>query len=324
MTENRYPDNGLNIIDRLPATVSRGAALSLVKKNWKLRERIFSIVLLSAGILVLLVVSGIIVSLVFGSLPSIGSFGFDFVFNSNWDPASGAFGAFPFIIGTVLTALLALAISLPFSLSISITLGEYFKKGRFSSILRTLIELLAGIPSVIYGFWGAVLIIPFVQGIEMMIGVTPYGVGIASASVVLAIMIIPYSASIGRDTLELVPNDLKEAAFSLGATRFEVITKISMPYSISGIVAGIVLALGRALGETMAVTMLIGNMNAVPENIFAPGQTIASIIANQFNEAGNDLHRSAMIELGLILLAVTIVINIAGKLIIKRMSVGNR
>jgi phosphate transport system permease protein len=302
-------------------STASGPALLFFKKNWKLKERLFTIVLVSCGISVLLIVSGIITSLFLGSLPAIGKYGIHFILGNEWDPASGRFGAFPFIIGTLLTATLALAISLPFSLSISMTLGEYFQKGRFSAILKSMVELLAGIPSVIYGFWGSYFIIPVIQQLEMKLGITPYGVGIMSASIVLAIMIIPYSASIARDVLSLVPNDLKEAAYSLGATRFEVVTKISIPYSISGIIAGIVLALGRALGETMAVTMLIGNMNIVPENLFSPGQTIASVIANQFNEAGSDLHRSAMIELGLILLAVTILINLAGKFIIKQMCV---
>ncbi len=291
------------------------------KKSRKLGERLFSFALFAGGTTVLLVVSGMIVSLVFGAIPALKEYGVGFLTSREWDPASHAFGAFSFIVGTILTSLLALAISLPFSLSISVTLGEYLDKGPFSSILKTLVELLAGIPSVIYGFWGAFFIVPIVQKMEVASGVTPYGVGILSASVVLAIMIIPYSASIGRDALGLVPADIKEAAVSLGATRFDVVTKISVPYSVSGIVAGIVLALGRALGETMAVTMLIGNTNAVPDNIFATGQTIASVIANQFNEAGDDMHRSAMIGIGLILLAVTVVVNIAGKLVIKRMSV---
>jgi phosphate transport system permease protein len=298
----------------------RSAPLSF-KRNWKLKEKIFKVVLAASGVSILLIVSGIIVSLILNSIPSIKEFGFDFILGSEWDPVKSRYGAFPFIIGTVLTAFLALVISLPFSMSVSIALGEYLKKSRFAPFLKTMVELLAGIPSVIYGFWGAFFLIPIVQKIEMGLGILPYGVGILSASIVLAIMIIPYSASIGRDALELVPNDLKEAASSLGATRYEVLTKVSIPYSISGIVAGIVLSLGRALGETMAVTMLIGNMNVVPENIFSPAQTIASIIANQFNEAGSELHRSAMIELGLLLFAVTILINFIGKYVIKKMSV---
>jgi len=292
----------------------------LRKKNWKAREYLFRFLLLFCGVFILILIAGIILSLFVNSLPTLKKFGFNFIFQSEWDPVQDKFGSLPFLAGTFLTAFLALAISLPFSLSISILLGEYFKEGVFSSIIKTTTELLAGIPSVIYGFWGSFFIIPLIQKLEMQIGVTPYGVGILSSAIVLAIMIIPFSASIGRDVLELVPNDLKEGAYSLGATRFEVVSKISVPFSISGIIAGIILSLGRALGETMAVTMLIGNVNRIPENIFAPGQTISSIIANQFNEANNPLHVSAMIELGLLLLVITAIINFLGKFIIKKIS----
>ena len=291
------------------------------KKNWKVREKIFSYLIYACGMLVLLLVAGITLNLVFNSIPTLKAYGVKFVIGTEWNPVNDQFGAFPFIAGTILTAFLALLISLPFSMSIGIVLGEYFKEGIFSSFIKTMTELLAGIPSVIYGFWGAYFIIPAIQALEMQIGVVPYGVGVLSASLVLAVMIIPYSASFAREAMELVPNDLKEGAYSLGATRFEVISTISIPFSISGIIAGIILSLGRALGETMAVTMLIGNVNGIPENIFAPGQTIASIIANQFNEANNELHISAMIELGLILLIITAIINIIGKLIISKMRV---
>ncbi|OHD15186.1 MAG: phosphate ABC transporter permease subunit PstC [Spirochaetes bacterium GWD1_27_9] len=293
----------------------------LHKKNWKLKEKIFKIVLLFAGVTILLIIGGIILSLLFSSIPSLKKFGFSFIIGNEWDPVNEKYGALPFLIGTAMTGFLALLISLPFSFSISILLGEYFKKGLLSSFIKTMTELLAGIPSVIYGFWGLFFVVPIIRNVEMIFGAIPYGVGILTASIVLGIMIIPYSASIGREVLELVPNDLKEAAYSLGATRYEVIKTVSIPYSISGIIAGIILSLGRALGETMAVTMLIGNMNSIPENIFAPGQTIASIIANQFNEANNELHISAMIELGLLLLVMSAIINFLGKYIIKKLSV---
>jgi phosphate transport system permease protein len=296
--ENQSLNNGTNLTMELSKDNSIVGNLYL-KKNWKLREYIFKYSLLFCGIFILLLVAGIVISLLFSSIPSLKKFGFSFLIENTWDPGNNKFGSLPFLTGTILTAFLALLISLPFSLSIAIVLGEYFKTGLFSSFIKTMTELLAGIPSVIYGFWGAFFIIPIIQQIEMKIGVIPYGVGILTAAIILAIMIIPYSASIAREVLELVPNDLKEGAYSLGATRYEVISKISIPYSISGIIAGIILSLGRALGETMAVTMLIGNVNVIPANIFAPGQTIASIIANQFNEANNEIHVSAMIELGL-------------------------
>jgi phosphate transport system permease protein len=318
MTEEKFLNNN-NI--KQGAGARSVSAPFFSKKNWLLKERLFKITLISGGLIILFIVAGIILSLTFNSLPSLKQNGIGFILEAEWDPANGRFGAFPFIVGTLLTAFLALAISLPFSLSITIVLGEYFKKGFFSSFLKTTVELLAGIPSVIYGFWGAFFLIPLVQQLEMGLGVVPYGVGIFTSSVVLAIMIIPYSAAMGREVLELIPEDLKEGAYSLGATRFEVIKNISLPYSISGIIAGIVLSLGRALGETMAVTMLIGNMNKVPENIFSPGQSITSIIVNQFNEANNEMHRASMLELGLLLMAITALITIIGKYIIKRMSV---
>jgi len=158
--------------------------------------------------------------------------------------------------------------------------------------------------------------------LEMKLGVAPYGVGIFTASLVLSIMIIPYSASIGREVISLVPSDLKEAALSLGATRFEVIRQVILPYAGSGIVAGILLSLGRALGETMAVTMVIGNSNFIPKGIFSPANTLASVIANEFTEATGNLYLASLIELGLVLFIVTTLINLIGKLIIRRMGVG--
>jgi phosphate transport system permease protein len=163
--------------------------------------------------------------------------------------------------------------------------------------------------------------VPAVRFIEIKLGVTPYGVGIATSSLILAVMIIPYSASLGREVLQLVPAELKEAAYSLGATRFEVIRRVILPYVVSGVTAGNILALGRAVGETMAVTMVIGNANVIPQSIFAPANTMASVIANEFTEATSTLYLSSLVEIGLLLFMVTLVINIIGKQIIKKMSV---
>lgn len=290
-------------------------------KSWIIKEKLFRGLLVAGGCVILIIVAGILISLIFSSVPSLKQFGLSFLSETEWNPVQDQFGALPFIVGTLLTSFLALAISLPFSLALTIFLGEYFTKGGFSSVIRTMVELLAGIPSVIYGLVGGFILVPIIQTIEMEAGLIPFGVGILTASIVLAIMIIPFAASLGKEVLLMVPGDLKEAAYALGATRAEVVMKISVPHSFSGITAGIILSLGRALGETIAVTMLIGNMNVIPENLFAPGQTIASIIANQFNEAGGELHRSAMLELGLVLLVITALINIAGRLVIKKMSV---
>ena len=184
--------------------------------------------------------------------------------------------------------------------------------------MKNIIELLASIPSVIYGFWGIFVLVPMVRNLELKLGVAPYGVGIFTASLILSIMIIPYTVSLSRQVISMVPLHLKEAAYSLGATRYEVIKHIIIPYTRSGLFAGILLALGRALGETMAVTMLIGNSSIIPKNIFSPGNTMASVIANEFTEATGTIYLSALIEMGLFLFLVTTVINIIGRQVIKR------
>ncbi len=287
-----------------------------------LSESSFRKILTVAGVFVLVLLLAILFSLIVASLPAIRTFGIRFLFSTTWDPVRNEFGAFPFVVGTLATSFLALIISVVFSIPLSIFLGEYSVRGATTTFVTTMIELLAGIPSVIYGFCGLFLLSPLIRTLELTLGVPPYGVGILTASVVLSIMIIPYSASIGREVIRLVPSELKEAALSLGATRFEVIRKIVLPYAGSGIVAGILLALGRALGETMAVTMVIGNSNFIPKSIFSPGNTLASVIANEFTEATGSLYLSSLIELGLVLFIVTTVINFIGKLIIRRIGMG--
>jgi len=199
-------------------------------------------------------------------------------------------------------------------------LGEYYPSGFLSSILRRTVELIAGIPSVILGLWGLLVFVPVVREIETELGAIPYGVGILTASIILAFMILPYSASIGIDAISLVPNELKEAGYALGATRWEVIKKIILPYAKSGVIAGFVLSFGRALGETMAVTMVIGNFNEIPANILNPGNTIASVIANEFTEATADLHLESLITLGLVLLIITTVVNTVGQIVLRKLA----
>lgn len=284
-------------------------------------ESVFRGVLYLSALCMVVLVGAVFLSLLAYSFPSIKKIGFEFLWNTTWNPVAGKFGALPFLIGTLLTSFLALLISLPFSLSISILLGEYFTRGTTSSFLRSAIEILAGIPSVIYGFWGLLVLVPVVRVLEMKLGVMPYGVGVFTASLILAVMIIPYSASIGREVIQMVPSELKEAAYSLGATRFEVIKKVVLPYARSGIFAGILLSLGRALGETMAVTMVIGNANVIPNSIFSPANTMASVIANEFTEATGEVYLSSLIEIGLLLFVVTMIVNIGGRYIVKKMSV---
>lgn len=267
---------------------------------------------------VLILVLAIFLTLIIQSLPSIKALGTGFLVGKTWDPVSGVFGAYPFLLGTLLTSFLALSISIPFSFGVAILLGEYYPNGWFAGLAKNVIELIAAVPSVIYGFWGLAVLVPLIRNMEMKFGILPYGIGIFTSSLILAIMIIPYAASIGREMIRMVPLQLKEAAYSLGATRFEVIRKVVLPYSKSGLFAGILLSLGRALGETMAVTMVIGNTSIVPNSIFAPGNTMASVIANEFTEATGTVYLSALIELGLLLFVVTVIINLIGKRIIKR------
>ena len=287
----------------------------------QLLETLFRRTLQFFAWVVCILLGGILVTLVIKSLPSIQAFGFRFLTSKTWDPILDEFGAYPFIVGTLLSSFVALLISIPFSLSIAIFLGEYFKNSWFSSVLKSIVELLAGIPSVVYGFFGLFVLVPSVRSFEMSMGIVPYGVGIFTASLILALMIIPYSASLSREVISLVPPDLKEAAYSLGATRFEVLRHIVLPYARSGIFAGILLALGRAIGETMAVTMVIGNSNLLPESLFGPGNTMASVIANEFTEATGVVHLSSLVELGLCLFVVTVVINLIGRAIIQRFTV---
>jgi phosphate transport system permease protein len=306
---------------RAEVLMVRGATEAIRWRKPVFSESSFRKILAIAGVFVLLLLVAIFFSLVIASFPSIRNFGIRFLFSSTWDPVKSEFGAFPFLVGTLATSFLALVISVVFSIPISISLGEYSTQGSAATFIKSMIELLAGVPSVIYGFCGLFLLAPLVRTLEMKLGVAPYGVGIFTASLVLSIMIIPYSASIGREVISLVPSDLKEAALSLGATRFEVIRKIILPYAGSGIVAGILLSLGRALGETMAVTMVIGNSNFIPKSIFSPANTLASVIANEFTEATGSLYLASLIELGLVLFIVTTIINLIGKLIIRRMGV---
>ena len=277
-------------------------------------------ILLSAGAILVLVLA-IFLSLFLQSIPSLKAFGFSFLYGKTWDPVSGIFGALPFLVGTLMTSFLALLIATPLSLAIAIFTGEFFKEGLFSSFLKTMTDLLAGIPSIVYGFWGLLVLVPIIRDFELRFGLFPYGVGIFTASLILSVMIIPYAASIGREVISLVPSEIKEAAYSLGATRQEVITQVVLPYARSGIGAGVLLALGRALGETMAVTMVIGNSNRLPLSLFSPGNTMASVIANEFTEATGRLHLSSLIEVGLLLFLVTLTINIIGRYMIKRISV---
>ena len=269
-------------------------------------------------------VLGIFIVLILESQLALSEFGFfSFLTSSDWTPnydeVGGGLGSLSFSIGTLLISVVAIIISLPFSISISIFLGNFFPKGKISSLLTSLIELLAGIPSVIYGFWAIFYLVPLVEKLKLHFNLGDNGYGLFTASLVLSIMIIPYTASLAKEVISMVPQGLKESAYALGATRLEVIKDLVLPYCRSGIFAGVILALGRALGETMAVTMVVGNLNEIPSSLFDLGNTMASLLANEFNEASDDVYVSALVEIALILFIITTIINFIGKYTLKKL-----
>ena len=279
-------------------------------------EKIIKNLLKASSVIILLLFAGMAYSMIKGAIPAFKEFGFfGFIFSTEWNPTEGkeSYGALPFVAGTVITSLLALVICFPLAFSTSLFIAEYYQKTRIASILSTLVDLLAGVPSIVYGLWGFYTIRPLIAEL----GYSGQGYGIFTSGLILAIMIIPYATSISNEIISMVPTELKEAAYSLGATRMEVIFSVILPNARSGLVAGYILALGRALGETMAVTMLIGNANVIPTGLFSPGNTMASVIANQFGEA-DGLKLSSLIAIGLLLFAVTAIVNAIGKVIIRR------
>ena len=291
-----------------------------MKKRERLSDSAFRTMLTLGGIAVSVLLVAIFFSLFLSSRPALVANGFSFLTGSTWDPVTQKFQALPFVFGTLLTSLIALVIATVLALALAILMGEYFRTGVFSTIMRTAVELLAGIPSVVYGFIGLFFLVPVIRAVQTVLGVPPFGVSILTSAILLAFMVLPYSASIGREVITLVPHDLKEAALSLGATPSEAIWKVTLPYARSGIMGGVLLSLGRALGETMAVTMVIGNSNNLTLNILGPGNTMASLIANEFSEATTQVYLSSLIEIALLLFVISTLINIAGKVVITRMA----
>lgn len=281
-----------------------------------MNDKIYNLLLLLAALVVPLVCGGIVYALVTDATEAFNHFGFlNFLTSSEWSYTEGSetYGALPFVVGTLLTTLLALLFCIPFSLPVALFVGEYFRGTKLAAVLSTVTDLLAGIPSIIYGLWGFYTLRPVIMALD----ISPQGSGVLTASLVLAIMIIPYAASLSAEFIKMVPNDLKEGAYSLGATRAEVIRHIVFPFAGSGIFSAYILAIGRALGETMTVTMLIGNTNNIPGSLTATGNSMASIIANQFGEA-DSLRLSSLIAIGLLLFLITAFINMVGKIMIKR------
>lgn len=281
-----------------------------------MNDKIYNILLFVSALIMPTVCGGIVYALITDAYEAFEYFGFfNFLTTSEWSYTDGTeqYGALPFITGTLMTSTLALIFCIPFSLPVALFTGEYFKGTRIAATLSTVTDLLAGIPSIIYGLWGFYTLRPLI----MNLNISPQGSGILTASLVLSIMIIPYATSLSAEFIKMVPNDLKEGAYSLGATHAEIIRNVVFPVAGSGIFSSYILAIGRALGETMTVTMLIGNTNNIPDSITSTGNSMASIIANQFGEA-DDLRLSSLIAIGLILFLITAIINLLGKIMIKR------
>ncbi|NLX44047.1 MAG: phosphate ABC transporter permease subunit PstC, partial [Chloroflexi bacterium] len=284
----------------------------------------------SMAALLALIMLLLVFELAQGALPTLREFGWGFLSSSSWDPVADRYGAWPAIFGTVTSSILALAVAGPLGLLAAIFLAEIAPRW-LESPLSFLIELLASVPSVVYGLWGLYVMVPAMRdpiqiwlntrfGALPFFACRPLGIGMMSAVAILAIMILPYGISVGRDVLRAVPNDQREAMLALGATRWETIWKVVVPHARSGIVGGLLLALGRAVGETMAVTMLIGNRSQVSSCLFSPAYTLSSQIANEFAEAVSPMHISALMELGLVLFAITLLLNGAARLLVWRLT----
>lgn len=296
---------------------------------------IFKGILVIAALAAPVVLVGLVWQLIYGSLPAIDAFGISFITDSIWDPVAEKFGALPLVFGTLLTSFLALLLAVPLSLGVAIYLTE-FAPERIRQPIAMVIELLAAIPSVVYGLWGIFVLIPFLQStiypfLQSTLGFLPvftgpiYGPSVLSASLILTIMVMPFIMSVAREVLLAVPSGQREAAMALGATRWEAVTTAIVPYARSGLVGAVILGLGRALGETMAVTMLIGNRHDIAASLFAPGYSMAAVIANEFAEAGlGTLHASALTYVALLLFGVTVLVNAGARLLIWRMNRGAR
>ncbi len=314
--------------------VARQLDRSKVLQRLRLRDALFRHLTRLAALAVLIILSSIIVSLVYGSLPALRTFGFGFLINEVWNPVTDQFGAIAPIYGTLLTSFIAMLIAVPVGLFIALFLTELCPMWLRRPI-GIAIELLAGIPSIIYGIWGLFVFAPFLQqtlqpflidtlgevpGISGLFAGPPYGIGMLTAGLILAIMVLPFITSISRDVFGAVPPVLKEAAYGLGCSTWEVTRYVVLPYARVGVIGGVMLGLGRALGETMAVTFVIGNAHSISGSILQPGTTISATIANEFTEAVGDLYTSSLIALGLILFVITFIVLAAARLMLMRLN----
>ncbi|HTS86110.1 MAG TPA: phosphate ABC transporter permease subunit PstC [Usitatibacter sp.] len=305
-------------------------------RNNALMDAIFKNLTRFFAFLVFSLLAAILVSLVIGSTASLEKYGVRFLFNENWDPVKEDFGALVPIFGTLVTSGIALGIAIPVSFGIALFLTE-LSPPWLRRPLGTAIEMLAAVPSIIYGMWGLFIFAPLFQEyaqpimaktlgnvpfLKVFFSGPPMGIGMLAAGIILAVMVIPFITAVMRDVFELVPPMLKESAYGLGSTTWEVVWRVVLPYTKVGVIGGIMLGLGRALGETMAVTFVIGNAHQLSASLFAPGNSIASALANEFTEAVGDLYTSALVELGLILFLITTIVLALSKLLLMQLAKG--
>ena len=289
-------------------------------------DRVFNGVLRVVAASFVALVLALIVTLVVAAVPAIRTFGWRFIVGTDWDPVAESFGALPFIYGTLLSSLVAMALAVPLGIGAAIYLAE-LAPFWIRPPVGFIIELLAAVPSVVYGLWGIFVLAPLMRvWVQPALGASlgflplfrgaPYGVGMLTAGIILAIMTVPFITTVGREVLLAVPNHQREAALALGATRWETTRMAVLNYARSGLIGAVLLGLGRALGETMAVTMVIGNRPEISASLFAPGYTMASVLANEFTEATSDVYLAALVEIGLLLLIVTVVVNALARLLV--------
>jgi len=318
----------------IEAAIPGGPATSSKVRRRGHGDPIFRVVVASAAFFVLISLGAVALSMFVGGLPAFRKFGLAFVYTSEWNPVREQFGALVPIFGTLVTSLLAMIIAVPVSFGVAIFLTEV-SPNWLRGPVASAVELLAGIPSIIYGMWGLFVFVPFMSDyvepwlidhlgplpvIGLLFEGAPLGIGMLTAGIILGIMVIPFISSVMRDVFSLVPGQLREAAFSLGATRWEVIRGVVVPYTRTAVVGGIFLGLGRALGETMAVTFVLGNAHQLRASLLEPGNSIAAAIANEFTEADSDLYLSSLIALGFLLFVVTFIVLAAAKLMLMRLA----
>ncbi len=315
------------------AAISSSASRIRILARLRVTDAVFRLLTRGAAILVLIILGGVIIALIEGAWPALRTFGLNFLIDERWNPVTEKFGALAPIYGTVVTSFIAMLIAVPLGLLIALFLTELCPMWLRRPI-GIAIELLAGIPSIIYGIWGLFVFAPFLQRtlqpalidwfenvpvLSSLFEGPPYGIGVLTASLILAIMVLPFITSISRDVFEAVPPVLKEAAYGVGCTTWEVARHVVLPYARVGVIGGVMLGLGRALGETMAVTFVIGNAHRISASILAPGTTISATIANEFTEAVGDLYTSALIALGLILFVITFMVLAAARYLLLRL-----